>query len=263
MSLHPDWTDAEYFAHDALSHSDTKLLARSPAYYHHVKTTGDKDFKAEFDFGHVVHELALGEGAGIVVVDADSWRTKAAQEAKKEARAEGKAPLLRDEYEQAKACAEAVTRHPIARKLWDTADHFEIAATWDDGDVPRKAKLDLVAGRFGVDLKTTDYAETEAFGRSAGKYGYATQDAWYRDALTEAFGIDEPEFLFVVVEKRPPFLVNVIKLDPYDVDLGHKRNGQMVDLYRRCRDTDTWPAYGDGINQAQLPRWAEIEMETE
>lgn len=255
-------SDAEYFALDALSHSDTKLLRRCPAFYRYVKDNDAREFKSEYDFGHVVHELALGAGGGIDVIDAPDWRTKAARDERDESRAAGRAPILVADYEQAKACVEALRRHPIAAKLLDTADHTEIAMTWDHDGVKLKAKLDLVAGRFGVDLKTTDYAATESFGRSAGKYGYATQDAWYREALRECAGITDPAFLFLVVEKDPPFLVNVIQLDEYDVELGARSNERMIDLYRRCRDADEWPAYGDGINVAQLPRWAEIEMET-
>ena len=259
--IFPHMSDAEYFAAEGLSHSDTKLLARSPAYYRYVKTTGDREMKSEYDFGHAVHELLLGKGGGIEVIDANDWRTKAAKEARDEARAAGRAPMLQHEYDKAKACADGVRLHPFARMILDGMDHAELARFWDDGDVRRKAKIDAVIGRCGVDVKTTDNADTEAFGRSAGKYGYATQNSWYEDALTACLGIDDPGFLFLVVEKNPPYLVNVIQLDRYDVELGAKRNRQMIDLYRQCRDADTWPAYGDGINQAQLPRWAELEME--
>lgn len=259
--IFPHMSDAEYFAAEGLSHSDTKLLARSPAYYRYVKTTGNREVKSEYDFGHAVHELLLGKGGGIDVIDAKDWRTKAAKEARDESRAAGRAPMLQHEYDQAKACADGVSLHPLARKILDGMEHAELAMFWDDDGVARKAKIDAVFGRFGVDVKTTDYADTEAFGRSAGKYGYATQDAWYREALAACLGIKDPGFLFLVVEKNPPYLVNVIQLDPYDVELGHRRNRQMIELFRQCRDADEWPAYGTGINQAQLPRWAEIEME--
>lgn len=256
-----DLTDAEYFAHPGLSHSDCTLLMECPARYRWYKDGNGRPYKPEFEFGHVVHELVLGAGGGIEVIDAADWRTKAAKEARDAALADGRAPVLTHEFAEAKACAAAVRSHPLAAKLLDHLDHAEVAAVWDDGDVPRKAKLDGIAGRFGVDLKTSQDASTAAFGRSAGKYAYASQQAYYEDALRDAFGIDDPKFVFVVVEKYPPYLTNVIELDAYDVELGARRNRAAIDLYRRCRDTNTWPAYGDGLNVAQLPRWAEIEME--
>lgn len=254
--------DATYFAHPALSHSDTKLLLRSPAYYRWAKDRGVRHDKPQYDFGHVVHELALGVGAGIDVIDAADWRTKAAKEARDASRAAGRAPLLQHEYDSAKTCADAIREHPLARKLLDHMDHTEVACIWDDDGVQRRAKMDAVTGRFVIDLKTTTEADTESFGRSAGKFGYHTAAAWYLDAARHFLNIDDPKFLFVVVEKEPPHLVNVIELDPYGVELGAKRNRRMIDLYRHCVETDTWPAFGDGINQANLPRWAEIEEET-
>lgn len=263
MSAHVlEMSDAEYFAHPALSHSDLKLLKRSPAHFRYVKDNDARTFKSEFDFGHVVHELVLDDGGGIDVIDAADWRTKAAKEARDASRAAGRSPLLVADYNRAKECAECVRLHPIAARLLDAADHKEVALVWDHDGITLKAKLDLVAGKFGVDLKTTEYAASDAFGRSAGQYGYATQAAFYEEAMRQCLGITNPEFLFIAVETNPPHPVNVIKLEDYVIDLAAGRNAALIDLYRRCVETNTWPAYGDGINVAQLPRWAEIEMET-
>ena len=256
----PGMSDADYFGTPALSHSDTKLLD-PPARFRWWKDNAVTDWKPEYDFGHAVHHIVLGGGSGIDVIDAANWMTKAAKEARDASRAAGRAPLLVAEYERAQAAAGAVRTHPVAAKLLDNAEYFELACFWDDDGIRRKAKLDAVAGRFVIDLKTTQNADTEAFGRSAGKYGYATQAAWYEDAARACLGVADPAFLFICVESNPPHLVNVIQLDPYDVELGAKRNRQRIDLYRRCVETGEWPGYGDGINQAQLPRWAELELE--
>jgi hypothetical protein len=265
--IYPGMADAAYFAHPALSHSDTKLFMppRTPAKFRYLKDTDTREFKAEFDFGHVVHELVLGTGAGIDVIDHDDWRTKDAKAARDESRSAGRAPVLRHEYFEALACAEGVRRHPLASRLLDAAEHTELAMIWDDDGLMRKAKLDIVAGRFGVDLKTTENANTERFARAAANYGYFTQDAWYRDGLAACLDIDDPAFLFLVVEKDPPYLVNVIELDPYDVELGRQRNRRATDLYRQCVESGDWAGYGDDVNRAELPRWARMaeEMETE
>lgn len=255
-----DMTDVEYFGHAALSHSDAKLILDTPARYRWIKDH-PRPYTPHFEFGHVVHTLVIGVGPDIYVVEAADWRTAAARESRDSALARGFSPILAPEFDEAKACADAVRLHPLAARLLDHLDHVEQAGIWLDGDIERKAKLDGVCGRFGIDLKTTVDASTDHFGRAAGKYAYATQQAWYEDALQACFDIPDPEFLFVVVEKHPPYLVNIIKLDRYDIELGARRNRAAIDLYRQCRDTDTWPAYGDGINTAQLPRWWEIEQE--
>lgn len=258
-----DVDDATYFAHDALSHSDLKLLlSTSPAKFRWIKDNRVRENKPQFDFGHVVHELVLGEGAGIDVIDAENWRTNAAKEARDAAHEAGRAPILAGEYEVAKACAEAVTRHPVAAKLLSNRTHTEVALLWRDGDLMLKAKIDGVAGRFGFDLKTTDQgAGTDSFARSAAKYAYATQAAFYSEAMRQCMGIDSPEFLFVVVETEAPHLVNVVQIDTYDLELADRRNRSGIELYRRCVESGEWGAYGDGINVATLPRWWEIENE--
>lgn len=258
-----DMTDADYFANPAFSHSDAKLLTNTtPAKFRWIKDNHHRDNKPEFDFGHAVHELVLGEGAGIDIIDADNWKKKADQEARKESWAAGRAPLLTREYEEAKACAAAVTEHPTAAKLLANRTHTEQAMFWPDGNLTLKAKLDLVAGPVGADLKTTDDASTDKFGRSAANFGYATQDAWYREAMRQCLGIDDPLFVFIVVEKSPPYLVNCIQLDPYDVELGARANRLAIEQYRTCVETGNWPGHGDGVNEASLPRWWEIEHET-
>ena len=256
-----EMSDAEYFGPDhadKLSHSDCKLLLRSPALYRWVKDHHVRENKPEFDFGHAVHELVLGSGPGIDVIDADDWRLKDSREQRDESYEAGRAPLLRKDYERAQACAEAIYGHPIARKLLDRRDHTEIAMMWDDRGVERKAKADGVSGRIGFDVKSTIDAETKAFGRSAANFGYFTKDPYYRDAMRACLDIDDPGFLFVVVEHHPPHFVNVIEMTAEDVERGAQRNRRAIELFRKCRDADDWPAYGTGINTAHLPVWARI-----
>lgn len=260
--IYPSLPDADYFGLPSLSHSDCKLiLDRSPAVYRWVKDNAVTDHKPEFDFGHVVHEIVLGEGSGFDVHDFDAWTTKDAKAARAESYANGRAPIKRADYDTAKAAADAVRLHPRAAKLLDHGNYTELAMVWDDNGIMRRAKLDLITGPFGVDLKTAQDASTAGFGRSAGKFRYHSQDAFYRDALRACLDIADPQFLFVVVEKSPPHLVNVVQLDAYDVELGAKRNERAVDLYRQCVESDTWPGYGDGINECRLPAWAEMEEE--
>ena len=263
VGVHTDMTDAEYFAHPALSHSDCKLILDSPARYRHAKDNPSSSKPTDdMIFGTAVHSIALG-GPGVVRIPFDDYRSKDARDARDEALAAGQVPLKPAEYDEAKACADAIRLHPRAKQLLDLADHLEVSAVWDDGDVQRRAKLDAVAGRFGIDLKTAANADTDAFAASVAKFGYWTQDPYYRDAMRAVFGIDDPAFLFIVVEKRAPYLVNVIQLEEYAVELGAQRNRRAIDLYRECRDSDTWPGYGDGINEVTLPAWAAIQEENQ
>jgi hypothetical protein len=263
MTVYTDMSDAEYFAHPALSHSDCKILLESPAKFDHLRRNPHHASAPTSDmlFGSAVHSFVLG-GPEVWRVDAHDWRTADARRERDDATDAGAIPLLAADWNRAKACAANVRSHPVAATLLDSADHLEVVCVWDDNGIERRAKIDIVTGRIIVDLKTTYNAATEAFGRSAAKYGYVTQAAYYMDAARACLGITNPEFLFVVVEKEPPYLVNVIKLEDYAIELGAKRVAQALDLYRQCTETGEWFGYGDGINIATLPRYAEIEMET-
>lgn len=99
-------------------------------------------------------------------------------------------------------------------------------------------------------------AGTEAFGKSAFDHGYYQQDPWYCDGV-RALGIDpDPVMLFVVQEKRPPYLVNVIELNADSRDLGRRHNAIAASLFDRYTTEGHWPGYGDDVALASLPVWA-------
>lgn len=144
--------------------------------------------KAVFDFGAAAHSLVLGRGKPLAWLEAEDWRTKAAKEWRDAVRAEGHLPLLRDEYNQVQAMADAIREHPLAGPLLD-AGVSEQSYFWLDQEYEtwRRARLDSSrqgSGRLIVtDYKTTSCAEPTAFARSCANYGYHQQGAWYLDAV--------------------------------------------------------------------------------
>jgi hypothetical protein len=82
----------------SLSYSVAKiLLTESPmhAYYYHPRLGGHvREQTKAMGKGQVIHKLLLGIGADIVVVRADNFRTKAAQELRDAAIAAGKTRRL-------------------------------------------------------------------------------------------------------------------------------------------------------------------------
>jgi hypothetical protein len=73
----------------------------------------------------------------------------------------------------------------------------------------------------------------------------------------QGLGLDrDPAFLFVVVEKADPHLVNVGQFaERDDLILARAAVDHCRRLYASCTATDTWPGYGDGVNQLELPKW--------
>jgi hypothetical protein len=218
-----------------------------------------------FDFGRAAHQVILGDPENhVVVVDADSWRTRAAQDEAQEARAAGLTPMLTKQWEVVAAMAKSVLNHPLATGLLQASSGKpEQSIIWQDADseVWCRARVDwlrkAVAGKrlMVVDYKTAERADRESFSRSTANYGYFLQAAFYL-AGVQAVGLDDdPAFLFVVQEKDSPYLVNVIELDDAFLTVGRNLMHNGLRLFAECRRTGQWPGFGDEIDLASPPTW--------
>lgn len=256
-------SDIDYHAdRSSLSSSGARTLLKSPAKFRWQMSQPPQTAK-HFDIGHFVHAKVLGVGQPIVIIEADSYKTKAAQAKRDEAYAAGKIPMLEADAAEATRTAEAVLKHPGAARLLDRGIP-ELSAYWHDLDtgVRLRARFDLLReftdGRppLVIDVKTTGTsAAPEEFSATAGKYGLHFQEAFYREAV-RATGIHEDAvFVFINVEKEPPYLVSLTRLTPDAIILGAQRMRRAVDLYASCIAADQWPGYGNEIHTVDLPRW--------
>lgn len=266
--VYPDMPDDEYHLDPVPGGSLSSTGARRllpPSCPARFKYEQDHPvFKQEFDFGSAAHQLVLGAGPELVVIDAKDWRTNAAKAARGEARDAGKSPVLTHEHEQVKAMAAAIRAHPLAGHLFDPADgQAELSLFWVDAEYPvwRRARIDWLrpgtATRRAliVDYKSADSASPDAFAKSAANLGYHQQDAFYVDGVC-ALGLDDdPGFLFVVQEKTPPWLVTVCELDGVAREAGRQRNRRATEIYRDCKEAGIWPGYSQDIELISLPPW--------
>lgn len=267
--LVPDMSDVEYHRHPALSASGAKkLLAPScPARFKYDRDHGQAP-KDVFDFGRAAHAEVLGVGGELVVVEADNWLTKAAKQAREEARAEGKTALLAHEAEQVRGMAEALAAHPVAAALFDPdRGAAEQSVFWHDKrfDVDRRARFDWLPdageGRLVIgDYKSAASAEPAAVAKAVANFGYAMQASYYCDAA-RALGHEDPAFLFVFQEKVAPFLITVIELDAPAMAYGAAKVARALEVFAECLATDTWPGYSDDIELISLPAWATRDLE--
>jgi hypothetical protein len=112
----------------------------------------------------------------------------------------------------------------------------------------RRARLDWLPdsrpGRLIIpDYKTAVSANPQHFDRTVDSYGYHCQDQWYTDAVKALDLYDDPAFVFVVQEKTPPYLVEVVQLDADTKRIGRAENRRAIDIYRRCTESGVWPGY--------------------
>lgn len=251
---------ADPTAEGSLSYSGAKVIIDCPERY--IWQRENRVEKPEYDFGHVAHTLVLGAGVTPWIVDAENWRTKAAQDAQKQAHADGLAPILRRDFRKAVAMRAKIREHPLASRLFATG-RAEVSMFARDPEtrIMMRARADWLtetpSGRpLIVDYKTVARtANPERFGGQAFEYGYDIQDAWYR-TVAHLAGLDDPAFLFVIQEKSAPYLVSVIELSDEARETGAQRARSARHIYLDCRTRDTWPGYPTHVHRVALPGYA-------
>jgi hypothetical protein len=257
-------SNADYHRDEALGSTSLKTLAtKTPAHYQWDKA--HPKFSDAFTLGTAAHSLILeNDTSGIVVVDAANWMTKAAKEAKAEALAAGKQPLLASEVAQITAMQDAVMAHPLAKTAL-TGHKAEQSVFWQhESGTPLKCRPDALhqGGKLGnmiVDLKTVQSAAPDEFARSAANFGYHLQQAHYQSGLKAVTGEDFV-FLFVLVEKQPPYFASVVELHADDVARGADMVERSIRIYNECEASGRWPAY-ESSAPIELPRWARYKEE--
>lgn len=233
------------------------LLDRTPWHAWTAHPRLNPDFEPNdrdtFDLGRAAHALMLAGEGSFAVVDAADWRTAAAKQARDEARAAGKTPILAHRMAEVRRMVFAGRRQ--IEFLSDADDRLafkpgtgtpERTLVWREGKTWCRARLDWhpAAGAVFHDYKTTGAsAHPDAWARTAYGMGADVQAGLYRRAIRAALGIDDPEFRFVVQENTPPFALCVVALTPAAMDLAERKALAAIDLWSRCTAAGRWPGY--------------------
>lgn len=243
--FHDDIDETDYHAHPgSLSVSGAKVLLRAPSLFKHQQD--NPVHKDVFDIGSAAHALVLGVGAPIEVIDSDSWRTKAAQEARDAARAKGKTPLLVADYTKVQAMADRLSSHKAAMRLL-SAGKPEVSAFCRDEatGVMRRGRFDWLPETILVDYKTAATVDPrDLAGRygAVSKWGYDNQAAWYID-LARDLGHPAQFFVFVFQSKEPPYEVVCARVDEDELYGARERNRTALQRFRDCTESGIWPGY--------------------
>lgn len=279
---------ARYYADDvglvvpALSASIAKLLiSRTPAHAKlaHPKLSPPKFRKQDPESvqvrGSVLHKLVLGRGAELCIVEADDWRTKAAQEVRDGAFEAGQLPVLGRRMSGLKASARAIVASLAEDWLTPLDGQSEVVVTWEetasDGTlVWCKAMLDhlrIVADGVQspqcIDLKTLEDASPPSCEKQANEHAHGIQAAAYTSALSALYpAARSVDVLFAFAEAEPPNSVTLGKLDGEHLDLGLRQWRLAVDIWAECLTRGTWPStYQRTVAQIRAKPWKLAEFE--
>lgn len=258
-------TEKEYRSHPAISRSELWKISESPEKFKWYKENPQAPTPA-LVFGQVLHKMALEPDSffdEFAVAPCVDRRTKAGKEMWAEfvAAADGKTVIDADTMTKASDMVKSLEAVPMVAKLLN--GQHELPLFWTDEMTGEdcKCRLDCLTEvkdqPIIVDIKTTNDASTEWFMRSAIKYGYDLQAAMYSEGYTQNFG-KKPLFVFVAVEKEPPYAVNILQADEQFVRHGYDTFRELIGTYHECKTTDNWWGYLGAynvINNLDLPSW--------
>lgn len=126
-----------------------------------------------------------------------------------------------------------------------------------------KARPD-VENDWLFDVKTCRDASPLGFRKSAEQFGYGMQAALYLDVVEQTRGERPAGFVFLCVEKEPPYLTAAYVAEDDMVALGRLDCRRAIDLYHECSRTGFWPGYtADGPQPLHLSPWETRRLERE
>lgn len=261
-------TEEQYRASEAISKSDLDWIAppRTPAHYK-AKKDGllFQPATAAMRLGSLIHRAVLepdtmhnafvtkpeGPEGDARTKEGKAWRQTIGD----------RAVLTHEEGAQLRDMVDAVWSHPLAKRILKDAQTEVCLFAEDSNGMARKGRLDaLVKGNVVPDLKTTASADASEFEKSIGKYRYHVQAAYYVD-LCKLIGIDKTDFVFICVEKEPPYAVAVYSLDQDALQLGRMEYQRDLMAVQQCMESGKWPSFAEEVRVIGLPLWMRKQVE--
>lgn len=270
--VYPDCSEEDYAADPcetpSLRASDLKtILRKTPrhawAANPRLNPKHRPEHKQAFDIGRVAHAMILGDEDQFVIVDADSWQTKAARKERDDARASGLTPVLVDQYENLVDMAEAV-RQQIAEAGIDLfAGLAEQTIVWEaEGGVLCRCRPDWISPDLVLDLKSTSAESTpESWGWSvAWNTGCHLQQAHYVDGIRAITG-RATRFKFLVFEVEPPYSASLIEIAEESMVTAEEMRAVGLRIWADCLRSGIWPRSDMTTRRIHMP--ARLRMQWE
>ena len=144
-----------------------------------------------------------------------------------------------------------------AKLIYDNKGQTELSYFWDDLQLVKgKCRPDWISddGSIVVDIKTTTDASPKGFQKSISNWGYHLQLGWYIRGLRK-LGLPAKEFIFIAIEKTPPFSVGVYRADQEMINFAMNKLDEIVPEINQALASQEFPDYTPEITSIGLPPW--------
>lgn len=250
--------EADYFSDPGYSQSDMKQALESPELLYWMKHQGgraERKPSPQMVEGTLAHTCILEPDKFMSTYKVCGPRnTKAGKEEAKEAIESGRQPITQAQYEKALGMNLAVNENLLCNSFFvDGLAEQSFFSEDDRTALPMKARLDWITENDTiVDLKTVAAggASPANFAKQVANFSYHLQASHY----LEMSGMQR--FVFVVVEREPPFQIGVYQLDDDAMAEGRYLRRKALDLIANCRVLNDWPGHTPLEPQTlSLPNW--------
>lgn len=258
-----DISSEDYHASAGVSRSALMAMTKTPYHYYYEYLSGKarpREATPAMITGELVHTLVLEPlkyRDKFYVMPKLDKRTTAGKQLHAACLLEKdfRITVSEDQVEEANAMANGVRENSVANVLIMENGKVEqsIYFTHEPTGLQCKVRPDSWTGSVIVDLKTSADAGFRGFQSSAYKYGYYLQAGMIYCGL-KSIGIDMESFVFVVVEKSPPYATAIYTLDPDALDFGVNQFNELMARLKHCCSEDKWPAFG--IQNLTVPKYA-------
>lgn len=216
--------------------------------------------------GDVVHQLALGKGAGYAVADFADWRTKDAKSFRDNAIADGLTPIKRADFEDAEIMAEAIKLR-IDEVLEGASYETEVAVVCQEqtpsGPVWVRGLLDVWCEERAtiIDPKVTANLYDAKVARHLAQMGWDRQGALYSHLI----GKVRPDlagrisFADLMIKPTAPFTSRLVTTEKAWTYSSLRLCQRAIELFGACLHSGKWPGFGDGVHYAEMPVWLQRE----
>ena len=160
-----------------------------------------------------------------------------------------------------KGVRESVWAHPLASRLIGGSDCERSAFAEDDG-LLLKSRFDILprTGNIIADLKTCESADLASVEMAMGRYEYYVQAAFYL-RVANLLGLDRSAFVFIFVEKSPPYAVAIYQPCEVVMQAGELIINRDLQVLKNCRETGKWQGYPQEITACGLPQFQMKQLE--
>ena len=218
----------------------------------------------KFDLGTAAHALFVGGGEPLAVIEADSYRTKAAKEARDDAYSFGQTPVLVADMERVQEMAAAASEAFAQNE--DVCPAMmqglrEATVVWREAGITARCRPDMYlpddrGDPVIVHYKTTaiDVGDERAVQRLAVNMRWDIIHAHYEAGIATLTG-QAPAQFFAIQEVEPPHLCVVRELDAALQARGEQDRRLALRTWASCIRNDDWPAHGISTRLIECPPW--------